>query len=144
MPALSQNLTFIVNSTSSVSVNYPNTGTTNLTFLSNRIKGDGYYGNTDGFHTVQFKVSNFVGKFEVQASLASDPIEADWFSAELGTSSQTIDTTGLLSFQNINSVVFSTATSITKSFNVVGNFVWLRAKISEFSEGSVNSIKINY
>lgn len=144
MPALSQNLTFIVNSTSSVSVNYPNTGTSNLTFLSNKIKGDGYYGSSDGFHTIQFKVSNFVGKFEVQASLASDPIEADWFSVELGTTSQTIDTTGLLSFQNVNYVSLLTATSVTKSYNVIGNFVWLRAKISEFSEGSVNSIKINF
>jgi hypothetical protein len=144
MPALSQNLIFTINSTSSVSANYPNTATGSLTYLSNKTKGSGYYGNSNGFHTIQIKVNNFVGKFEVQASLAADPIEADWFSTELGTTSQTIDTTGLLSFYNVNYVSFFTATSITKAYNVLGNFVWLRVKISEFSEGSVNSIKINF
>jgi len=144
MPALSQNLTFTVNSTSTTILNYPNTGTTALTFYSDKVKGDGFYGSSDGNHTIQAQITNFVGKIEMQASLASEPTANDWFTVELGNNNYSIDTTGLITTANISYISYTTATTNVKTYNLVGNFVWLRSKISEWTEGSVNGIRYNH
>ena len=135
MPALSQSLTFTVNSTSTVSLNYPNTGTTALTYIGDRVKGDGYYNGSGGFHTIQLQTTQFIGKFEMQASLASEPSSADWF---------TVDTSGLLNEVNITSVQYQFATTAVKTYNFIGNFIWVRPKISEFTAGTVNGIRYNH
>lgn len=43
------------------------------------VKADGWYGATDGLHTVAIYVSNFSGRVYVEATLAMNPTEADWF-----------------------------------------------------------------
>lgn len=144
MPALSQNLTFTYNTSTSVAITYPNTATNAITILSNPIKGDGYYSNDDGLHTVQITVTNFEGKIEIEASLATQPTSADWFVSQLGTGTMTIDTTGLISESLIKHIEYTTPTSDIKAFNFIGNYVWLRAKISNWTEGTINSIRINY
>lgn len=145
MPALSQSLTFTVNSTSTVLLNYPNTGTSALVFIGDKVKGDGYYNGSGGFHTVQLQITDFVGKFEMQASLASEPSESDWFTVELGSpTNQGIDTSGLINEANITYVQYQFATTSVKTYNFTGNFVWVRPKISEFVEGTVNGIKYNH
>lgn len=145
MPALSQNLTFTVNSASTVLLNYPNTGTSALVYIGDKFKGDGYYNGSGGFHTIQLQTTNFVGKVEMQATLASEPSSSDWFTVELGSpSNQSVDTSGLLNETNISFVQFSTATTTVKTYNFTGNFIWVRAKVSEFTEGTVNGIKYNH
>lgn len=144
MPALSQSLTFTVNNTSSVSINYPNTGTTALTYYSDRLKGDGYYGSSDGFHSVQLQVTNFIGKVEMQASLAVEPTTSDWFTAELSIGGGSVDTTGLFTPYNVDALQWTQSTTTVKTYNFSGNFVWVRGKISEFTQGTVNSIKYNH
>lgn len=144
MPALSQSLTFTVDSTSTVVLDYPNTATTALTFASDPIKGDGYFGSSDGLHTAQVNITDFIGKVEVQGTLASAPTDTDWFTVELGTGNFTMDTTGLINETNITSVEYTTATSIVKTYNFTGNFVWVRAKVSNWTEGTVNNIRINH
>ncbi|MGA1049504.1 MAG: hypothetical protein ACO3UU_15985 [Minisyncoccia bacterium] len=57
MPALSQNLTFTINSATNVQPVYPNTETSALTYYSNPVKGEGYFNTSDGIHTVQFQIS---------------------------------------------------------------------------------------
>lgn len=131
MPALSQNLTFTVNSTSTTILNYPNTGTTALTYFSDRVKGDGYYGASDGYHTVQTQITNFVGRIEMQATLSSEPNTDDWFPVVFeNTSTSTLS--------------YTVATSDIHIYNFIGNFVWVRSKISNWTEGSVNGIKYNH
>lgn len=144
MPSLSQSLTFTVNSSTTVSLNYPNTGTTALIYASNPIKGDGYFGGSDGFHTAQVNISEFIGKIEVQGTLVSTPQESDWFAVQLGTNNMSVDTTGLLSEENISSVEYQFATTNITSYNFTGNYVWVRAKVSNWTEGTVNSIRINH
>ncbi len=145
MPALSQSLTFTQNSTSTASLSYPNTGTSALSYISDRVKGDGYYGGSDGLHTVQLQTTNFVGRFEVQATLASEPVSSDWFTVELGTvQGQTLDTSGYLSSANITYIQYNTDTTTVKTFNFTGNFVWVRAKVSQFTQGTINGIKYNH
>lgn len=145
MPAFSQSLTFNVNSTSTVVLDYPNTGTTALTYLSDRIKGDGYFSNSDGLHTVFWSVNNFIGTIAVQGTLASEPQESDWATVDFTspTNRYTVDTTGLFRPAIITATTYTTSTSEIKSYNFTGNFVWLRGKVSDFTQGTVNAIKIN-
>lgn len=144
MPALSQSLTFTIDSNDTVVLDYPNTGTTALVYSSNPIKGDGYFGSPDGLHTIQVNLTDFVGKFEMQGTLASNPTDEDWTSLSLSSSRYTLDTTGL--FQEITSkyVEYTSAETSVKTYNVLGNFVWVRAKISNWTQGTVNNIKVNH
>lgn len=47
------------------------------------IKADGWYGNTDGLHTVAMQVINFTGRIHIEATIVLDPEEDDWFPIEL-------------------------------------------------------------
>jgi hypothetical protein len=147
MPALSQSLTFKINNSDTVSVSYPNTGTTALIYTSERIKGDGYFGGSDGVHTVFWSVAEFVGTIEIQGTLASEPGDSDWVTLHLSEPGGrkapfTMDTTGLVS-ERIIDTRYTLSTTLSKSYNFTGNFVWLRGRISEFEQGVVNNISIN-
>ena len=86
-------------------------------FVTDKAKGDGYYSQPDGVHTVAYQVVNlgdstddFLGTVKMQGSLATTPTEDDWFD---------IAGTTLTSDQS---------TTIA-SYNFTGNFVWVRAKV---------------
>jgi len=55
-----------------------NTGT-QWNIIGEPVRGNAYYGYTDGIHTVQVVYQNFVGGFGLQATLAIDPLPEDWF-----------------------------------------------------------------
>mgnify|MGYP003670284254 CR=1 FL=1 len=109
-----------------------------------KYRGDGYYGRSDGFHTVQVDLAGFIGKVAMQGTLATNPVEADWFTVELGTGNSSVDTTGLITAQNITSVEYTSATTNTKNYNFTGNYVWVRAYVSNWTDGTVNSIRLNH
>lgn len=92
-------------------------------FVSDKVKGDGYYGFTDGLHTVQIRTTDFVGVIKLQASLATDPQAADW--------------------SDISGVVIGDGSTVTTGgeiFNFTGNYVWIRAQIESFTAGTINSV----
>ena len=94
-----------------------------LAFNSTDHKGDGYYGFSDGVHTVQTRVTGLVGTIKIQGTLQKTPGANDWV--------------------DIASVVTSDgSTAITDSYfnNFTGNFVWIRIAVSEFTAGSINNI----
>ena len=114
------------------------------TYTSDKIKGDGYYGRTDGLHTVVWQLTDFVGTITIQGTLTTDPTTSDWVTIRLGAAnSSSVDTTGLVSTGSISSITYSTATTATAAYNFTGNFVWLRATITNWTAGSVNSVKVN-
>lgn len=117
---------------------------TDKTVTGDQFRGDGYYGRSDGFHTIQVSLNGFIGKIEIQGTLAVDPAEADWFTVELGTGTMSVDTTGALAEQNITSIEYTENTTNVKSYNFTGNYVWVRAKVSNWTDGTVNSIKLNH
>lgn len=146
MPALSQNLLFTNhNGDPSVQVVYPNNTSTALTYVSDKIRGDGYSSNSDGFHTVMWNVSEFAGSIEVQGTLASQPSEADWSTINLSLPGNiySVDTTGLASAVSLGTANYNNPTTTMKTYNFIGNFVWVRGRISNFTEGTVNNISIN-
>jgi hypothetical protein len=146
MPALSQNLTFKINTTTnSVSVNYPIGADGEKTYTSERIKGDGYFGGSDGVHTVFWSVSGFIGTIEIQGTLASEPSDSDWVPIKLTQLGNKfyIDTTGLVTAVGLDSTRYAVETTTSKSYNFTGNFVWVRGRVSEFTQGVMNGISIN-
>ena len=100
------------------------------THTGEKFKGDGYYGRSDGFHTVQYTVTGFQGKIDMQATLAINPADADWFTIT-GTNLTSTDDSGQ----------YNTGTHL---FNFTGNYVWVRAYISNWTDGTVRSVLLNH
>ena len=85
-----------------------------LSYVGTPAKGDGYYGFSDGLHTVSFHAKNMVGRVWLEATLLENPTEDDWFVIEIG------DTTPYIEFDH---------TTITRGITFTGNFVFLRASV---------------
>ena len=94
-------------------------------FVSDKAKGDGYYSQPDGVHTVAYQVNSaLTGSIKMQGSLATTPTEDDYF--------------------DISGTTFTTDQSTTiSSANFTGNFVWVRAKATGVTAGSITSILLN-
>ena len=100
------------------------------TVVGEKYRGDGYYGRSDGFHTVQMNVSAFIGNIKIQGTLATDPTDADWF-----------DIVGAELDANDSSLNGSNGAFV---YNFTGNFVWVRAYVTNFYDGTINSILLNH
>lgn len=95
-----------------------------LSFTSDKHKGDGYYGYADGVHTVAIFPSNLEATIQMQATLATSPVEADWFDVTNATLGD-------------DSTVQNTATT----FTFTGNFTWIRAKVTNFVAGTITKVQ---
>jgi len=111
--------------------------------------GDGYYGRSDGFHTVQINVTSFTGDISMEGTLAVEPTENDYFPITLSKETAvagTVDTTGAIStgsVATVTSAAFNDETT-SVSYNFTGNYVWVRAKASNWTTGSIDSILLNH
>ena len=94
-------------------------------FVTDKVRGDGFYSQPDGVHTVAYQVNaTCTGSIKMQASLATTPTEDDFF--------------------DISGTTFTTDQStLISSSNFTGNFVWVRAKCTSNTAGSVTSILFN-
>ena len=121
----------IANESAGGSITLDHTG-----FVTDKVKGDGYYSQPDGVHTVAYKVLNrgdsvddFFGSCKMQGTLATTPTEDDWF-----------DISG--------TTVTSNQSTTISSVNFTGNFVWVRAKVvttnSSGNRAMVTSILLNH
>ena len=137
MSAMSSQFKFIINTGTftATSVAIPSAAVapdgSNL-FKSTPEKGDGYFGSADGLHTVTYTITpNFAGTLTMQASLASAPVEADWFNVNNTT-------------VEYNTITIP-ATTTTNYVNFTGNFVWVRAVVQRSSDQPNCSVTwINY
>jgi hypothetical protein len=92
-----------------------------------------YLGNRD-LQTVNINLSGVTGNIVVQASLATTPVDADWFKVyELQANANAA--------ANSAPQIASNASVYT---NIQGNFVYMRAKIDAFEGGTVNFVKLSY
>ena len=85
-----------------------------MSYTGDKSRGDGFYGYSDGLHTVSFHVNDFTGRIWLQATLLDTPTEADWFNIALATATE---------YLQID------ASSVTQGATFTGNFVYIRAKI---------------
>ena len=113
------------------------------THTGEKYKGDGYYGRSDGLHTIQVNLSGFLGNIEVQGTLAINPTDADYFPILLGNG-QKVDTSGKVSINTVTKLEYTANETSSKTYNFTGNYVWVRAKISNWTDGTVNSIRLNH
>ena len=97
----------------------------NTGFVSAKFQGDGYYSHPDGVHTISYKVNaTLTGSIKMQGTLATTPTEDDWF--------------------DISGTTFTTDQSTTiSSANFTGNFVWVRAKATGVTAGTITEILLN-
>lgn len=92
-----------------------------------------YLGNKD-LQTVNYKVTNCVGNIVIEATLASNPTNNDWFKvAEVEANANATP----------NSIP-QIASNASSYLNIEGNFVYMRAKIEDFQNGVVQYVKLSY
>ena len=113
------------------------------TVTGDKFKGDGYYGRSDGLHTIQVNLAGFLGDVQLQGTLAVDPTADDWFTVRLG-SGQTIDTTGKIFNAITSKLEYTDNETSSKTYNFTGNYVWIRVYVSNWTDGTVNSIQLNH
>ena len=98
-----------------------------LDFNGTRQQAANYYGAFGGLQTVAFYLNEFQGRIRIQATLESDPTtDSDWF--------------------QVYDVNYTDSTAATTNFstNITGNFVWIRARVEEFTAGTISRIMISY
>ena len=115
--------------------------------------GDGYYSRSDGLHTVQIALTNFVGTIEIEATLGVDPKDPFYTNCNDGTDWSPVlverpicvSTTGLWQTEIVPfKLEYSNPETSIKVYNFTGNYTWVRAFITEWVGGTINSIKMNH
>lgn len=92
-----------------------------------------YLGNKD-LQTVNMKLSSCTGNIVIEASLATSPTSDDWF-----------DVYKLVANANAPANTASQLASNASMYtNIEGNFVYMRAKIEDFNNGTVEFVKLSY
>jgi len=82
-----------------------------------------YYLGNQNLQTVNISTTMCTGNIVIEATLASNPLDSDWF--EVYT----------LPTSNTNTSMYT---------NITGTFVSMRAVIQDFSYGGINYINISY
>ena len=94
---------------------------TDMNKYSDEVKGDSYYGYTDGYHTVQVTYEQFVGRMRIQASLMLEPTSDDWFDiVPSETTGQRFNENGYIQFNADDPA------SKSEAYSFKGNFAWIR------------------
>lgn len=105
-----------------------NTGR-NHNLVGDAIRSDGYFGRSDGLHTIQVIYSNFTGDFGLQGTLEVNPTESDWFFINLNFAT-TIQSPYVRFPENPADPSGPTGDTGTRAFSFKGNFVYLRALLN--------------
>ena len=111
-----------MNSKTILSANTHPGDSTVTTVTGEKFKGDGYYGRSDGLHSVQYTYSGLSGTITIQGTLSVTPVEADWF--------------------DVHSYTAAVETA-SKIASFTGNYVWVRAVVT-YTDGTVNSVILNH
>jgi hypothetical protein len=86
---------------------------------------DYYRGRGSSTQTVTFRLDNFVGRIVLEATLDSESSAATWFSTyTIGD-----PVTPLTDYHPVN---------------IPGNFVWVRARVELFDQGTIQFVTIAY
>ena len=104
------------------------------TVTGNQVQAAAYYQSPRNLQTVNYRVVNFTGNLLIEASLAGTPGSTDWFRVHKLEANSTA---------NSNSEAYNNS-NVNVAVNIVGNFVWLRAKIENFNAGAVQYTKVSY
>ena len=93
------------------------------TYVGNAVPAANYYGGQGAIQTIIFDVDTFQGNISVEATLNDLQDPAPWF--------------------EIANLIAANISGVTSN-TVVGNFTWLRATITDFAAGNVNTVTASY
>ena len=95
-----------------------------LNVTGEAVRADAWFGYKDGLHTVTFHMENLTGRIHIEASLASDPQDGDWFAVNLNGAQpymqyplDPLEPTGV------------SGDTFVDAFTFQGNFLWVRARL---------------
>ena len=94
------------------------------TVTGEKFKGDGYYGRSDGPPLYSIQLVVLQGTIDIEATLATTPTEDDYF---VVASAQHVST-----FEDS-----SNAKDGSFIYNFTGNYVWVRAKVHTWTDGTM-------
>lgn len=120
---MSQNTQTILSTTvhGTASGNYDGSS---LAFDSNGTQAVGYYAGLGSIQTVTIRVSGFQGRITLQASLNDTLETAVWF--------------------DVYEYLATDPITDYHPESLLGNYVWIRAQITDFEAGTIDSITITY
>jgi hypothetical protein len=104
------------------------------TVVGNSQTAASYYLGKNDLQTVNLSLSNVVGNIVIQATLATHPVDTDWFN---------VYTLEADAYAPSNTAQYAASNAATYT-NVTGNFVYMRAKVDNFQNGVVDFIKLSY
>lgn len=112
---------------------------TSYSVVGERRPAASYYLGNKCLQTVNIKTTQFSGTLLIEASLATDPgagvaEPSDWFTVH----------TVVANAQAVAGTVEALASNTNVGVNINGNFVWMRARLVDFSYGIVNWVKLSY
>jgi hypothetical protein len=94
-------------------------------WFSNAVPAASYYGGQGSLQTITYQLQDFVGVITIEATLNDAQESAPWFEVATYSDGSTVETG-------------------TIPVNVLGNFTWLRAQITDFQAGTIQSITAAY
>ena len=102
------------------------------------VKGDGWFGHSGGVHTVSIMFNNFIGGFALEATLALNPSDDDWFRIMLTDDSEASE--GVLQLPENG----QPSQKGIRAYTFIGNYVWLRARVirNYISETPIPSMNV--
>jgi hypothetical protein len=94
-------------------------------WYSDAVTAANYYGGQGALQTIIYRLQDFVGIITIEATLNDSQESAPWFEVATYSDGSTVETG-------------------TIPVNVLGNFTWLRAHITNFDAGTIQSITAAY
>ena len=121
------------------SINMLNATGTTMNQYSTEVKGDSYYGYSDGLHSLQIIYNQFVGRVRIQATLAITPESTDWFDIVPTTTAGTeFNSAGYVQFNSNNPA------DLAECYTFTGNFTWVRVYMDREHVGDGTTYDSSY
>lgn len=128
------------------SINLMSASGTDMNKLSDTVKGDSYYGYTDGLHTIQVIYNEFVGRFRIQATLSLEPTENDWFDIQQTLTTYGSVTDQAVAYNPMGYIQFNANDPAdgSQAYTFQGNFAYIRTYMDREHVGDGETYDTSY
>lgn len=98
----------------------------NLVVVGDPVRADAFTGDAGGLHTIYIQLSNFTGRLYLEATLATEPTDEDWFTINLTGG------TGYVEYPLIpNAPTGTSGDTGSDAYSFIGNLTYVRARIDK-------------
>ncbi|MDA8842106.1 hypothetical protein N9N08_00340 [bacterium] len=128
------------------SINMLSATSTDMNKYSTQVKGDSFYGYSDGYHTFQVTYNQFVGRIRIQATLSLTPGDDDWFDLVANTSTYGSVTDQAVAYNPLGYVQFNANDPAqgSQAYTVQGNFTYVRVYMDRTHIGDGETYDSSY